>query len=55
MRVLSLINLIIQNDGDKPTLSEITESNYSCFVIKHDTNKFNYSNDLTLSQKSDLD
>ena len=45
-------NLIIQNDCDKPTLSE---SNDSCFVIKHDTNKFNYSNDLTLSQKSDLD
>ena len=47
--------LIIQNDWDKPTLSKITDSNDSSFVIKHDTNKFNYSNYLTLSQKSDLD
>ena len=55
MRLLSLINLILRNDGDKPTLSETTESNDSCFAIKHDTNKFNYSNDLTLLQKQDLD
>ena len=31
-------NLIIQNDWDNSTLSEITESNDSCFVIKHDRN-----------------
>ena len=48
-------NFITKNDWVKPTLSEITESNDSCFVIKHDTNKFNYSYDLTLSQKSNLD
>ena len=48
-------NLIIQNYLDKPTLSQITESNDSCFIIKHDTNKFNYSNDFSLSQKPDLD
>ena len=48
-------NLFIQSDWDKQTLPEITESNDSCFVIKHDTNKFNYSNDLNVSQKSDLD
>ena len=47
--------LIIQNDRDKPTLSVITESKDSCFLIKHDTKIFNYSNDLTISQKSDLD
>ena len=33
-------NLIIQNDWDKQTLSEITESIDSSFVIKHDTNEF---------------
>ena len=48
-------NLIIQSDWYKQTLSEITESKDSCFVIKHDTKKCNYSNDLTVSQKSDLD